>query len=638
MNIISGNTDIPDFDDIAVNDSPEVLDTLDTLESWEPEDLVDYPHPQSNNLAANPPPISDLFFNVGGKLLHIDNSTCTRLSINPDLLPKIIIDAKEYFFLDKDADYLEKALKVVKILDLGHDIDKVVSKCSSNFLSELCDYGIIDSKYRPTAKAIINCSKINSHRIIRLIFDGTNYDVGEDNISKSSYFKKYIENNDVINVNGPDKKLFKSALFFIRSNKLYTTSPELLSLLDNLQILYEFTSILPIVSTHVSPNLETIHQQINNSTIFFEPNPNHQFRDAKYHHPKNTFICTDSENIGTISADALPEFDKEVSFTLTNFDKLTGTNIDDIMLSIDISRSDSYVDGLENYIIEYVKLVKNDDIIIVTKPDMIFMHPILYSDNYESYHGLSSNTKANKLYKNTLIEINRITIPLYLFEGHDCTLPVAKLANTSVVKLIVKMAPMFKISSKEVSILDISLMVNFVNVASRLKYYEGTTKKIAILGKELVVNNTLHIYNKFHTLRLPIKVLPKESVYDIVQLPLDSFGYIKDFAVAVSDVEQICKISEILDAILEIEIVHLDKPTVKLYSKLDSMMLNHYVPLRKLGHKLPPGLCYYTFTADPKSNDMLGGLIGSNYIVTVKVRKSHSYVNFYIREYSKQYF
>ena len=64
-------------------------------------------------------------------------------------------------------------------------------------------------------------------------------------------------------------------------------------------------------------------------------------------------------------------------------------------------------------------------------------------------------------------------------------------------------------------------------------------------------------------------------------------------------------------------------------------MLNKYIPLKKLGHKLPNGIYYYSFSADPLDYHILGGLIGTNYFLSVKTNKLEGDIHVYSLNYNK---
>lgn len=64
--------------------------------------------------------------------------------------------------------------------------------------------------------------------------------------------------------------------------------------------------------------------------------------------------------------------------------------------------------------------------------------------------------------------------------------------------------------------------------------------------------------------------------------------------------------------------------------------MNIYFPLKNLGHKLPGGVYYYSFSCTPKNTGIMGGLLCSGHLMKIKVKKINGYVNFFANEYLKE--
>ncbi len=73
-----------------------------------------------------------------------------------------------------------------------------------------------------------------------------------------------------------------------------------------------------------------------------------------------------------------------------------------------------------------------------------------------------------------------------------------------------------------------------------------------------------------------------KSVYDIAYIPLDKFGLIKDFFFTIVEKEDYIanRIDKFTDALIEIEILQTREDTTLSYSKMDSPILNYYIPLK----------------------------------------------------------
>ena len=86
------------------------------------------------------------------------------------------------------------------------------------------------------------------------------------------------------------------------------------------------------------------------------------------------------------------------------------------------------------------------------------------------------------------------------------------------------------------------------------------------------------------------------------------------------------------------EIVY-DKNKQLIHSKVDAMMMNSYMPLKKLGHKLSKGIYYHTFSSNPLSSEILGCLSEDTVIIyELKLRKWKVWLNFMERPLLKSFY
>lgn len=218
--------------------------------------------------------------------------------------------------------------------------------------------------------------------------------------------------------------------------------------------------------------------------------------------------------------------------------------------------------------------------------------------------------------------------------------------------MIVRMAPLnklFKSKIKNVPLLNVCLITNFVSLApgmNVIKQEESTNSiGIAQINMELLYSPMMYIYNRIHTLTIAVETTPN-PIYDVVTLPLDKFGLIKDFFFTMHGKEDFItgQMDNFFDELIELEIFNLKEnqqtkqKMLILHTKLDSSMLNYYIPIKRLGHTLPTGIYYHSFSSDPKSSQILGGLTGKNHLIRLKLKKFDGFVNFYIGEYLKEIF
>ena len=94
-----------------------------------------------------------------------------------------------------------------------------------------------------------------------------------------------------------------------------------------------------------------------------------------------------------------------------------------------------------------------------------------------------------------------------------------------------------------------------------------------------------------------------------------------------------------IDSLLELEIFEIKTPNQAiLHTQLDGTIMNQYIPLKKLGHNLPQGLYYYSFSSDPMQNKILGGFMGKSSMMRLKIKKLDCIVKLFVRQYTMNLF
>lgn len=606
--------------------------------------------------------------NVGGKRFHLKKNLLEKFNINYGRLPKIVKDdGRVFYFLDKDPYYFSKIIDIVKLF--GFEEDKILENLenfSDQMISELCFYGIIDKKYSPKPKLKLKrmVSFPSRHdEIVKIIVGEQIFETSSGILSKSAYFdsKLKISRTKKFYLSDIDPKIFRYVLNFLRTGELYLANDEIIDLLNNYGIEYEFVQNKRIndfiVSHHLPHNLESVQNQLIGTNSVLDPRANNmsQFIDNKYYQPQNMYTSPNTECINVLTTDSPLVFGSEIVFNLTDPTKNLGECIEDMLLCIDIPVLKStepykYVDMIEYKIVEHINLVviiqDEKKIILQTNQDILYMYPLVYHQNAEPYHRMCrmDDKKVKLLFNDQLIEINRIILPLFLLKDKQNHIPVQKMANNRIsASLVVKIAPLKKLflnKIKEIPLLNVSIIANFINLASSIPSITNKNIIQTPINTELKTQPIQYMYEKTHQIIVSIQTTPN-AIYNVATIPLDKFGYIKDFFFTIIGKDDYTsnKINRFMDELIELEILQLKINTetghrsLLLHSKLDSTLLNYYLPLKLLGHVLPAGVYYYSFSADPKKSQFLGGLLGYGYALRIKVKKMDGYIKFYTNEY-----
>jgi len=625
--------------------------------------------------------------NIGGKKFNLKKNLLKYLGINYSRLHKIIKDdGRTVYFLDRDPYYFSKIINLIKLY--GTEQEKILERIddySEQLVSELCLYGLLDKKFNPRPKLRLKRTVTFPSRhddVVKIIAGDQLFETSSVILSKSNYFdtKLKLSRSKQFYLADVDPKIFRYVLNFLRTGELYINNADIIELLNNYGIEYEKLENKKIneniVSHYVSCSMDSVNNQIINCVNILDPRLNpipntnmlYQFMDNKYYYPENMFVSPNVENINIITTDSKLLFGSDIIFNLTDSSKNMGDCIEDLLLCIDIpvlkpTEQCEYIDMIEYLLIEYIGIVYDDGtnkkIILQTNNDLLYIYPIIYTHQANDYHEMTKiNDKKMKLfYDNNLIDIYRIILPLFLFNNKQNGLPIKKLINDKkMAQMFVKMAPtkkLFKNKIKDIPLLNIYLVSNFVNLAPTMSFVEDPHNKPQTITQipintELKTQPMLYLYEKMHPIIVPIQTTPN-PIFDIAFIPLDKFGFIKDFFFTIIEKDDFIanRIDKFSDSLVELEILQINdvidsqgqpQKTLVPYCKLDSSMLNYYIPLKRLGHKLPNGIYYYSFSSDPKCNQILGGLLGMGYMIRIKVKKMDGVIKFYANEYYKEIF
>ena len=651
---------------------------------------------QPTNQPTNQPPnqptqqLSKITLNIGGKKFNLKKNILQQLNINYTRLHKIKSDTRQIYFLDRDPIYFSKIMTIIKAFGFGkldntHDF-------SAQLLAELYTYGLLDNRLKPMA--IIKTTQSNDRNdnnnpkydnIVKIViaYENDNYlfETLSNVLSKSLFFSNRIKlsKTNKFYFDDINPKKFRYVLNFLRFGELYINDDDIIGLLNKFGIQYQFatnTIVADILSCYMPTSTEIANNQL---TKFIDALiPEHNFMDNRYYYPTAIMASTGVENINIISTQSKLLFDSDIVFDLT---QNLGECIEDLVLCIDIPVIDNtlnsqYVNNIGYYLVESIDIVNvcgvDKNILLHTNGHMLYMYPIIYTNSAHDYHQMASisTTNTKLMYENELIDICRIMLPLFLF--NQSHLPIKKFQNNNVsTYLIVKLAPLNKLftgSVIEIPLLNVSVVATYINLASKMTIIDRPSdmirpsdmdpnrqsdltdpkktqqltapKKIQIpINAELKVLPIMYVYSKCHTLNIPIQSTSSE-LYNIATIPLSKFGLIKDFFFTIIDNNNINNVTIFTNNLIEVEILHMDDNSNKLstYGKMDSLIMNTYVPLKKLGHKLQQGIYYFTFSSDPKCCQLLGGLVGTGYIVRIKTKKMSGIVRFYLNEYVQHMF
>jgi len=402
------------------------------------------------------PQIDDekITLNVGGKKFNIKKDWLEHLNINCSKLHKINSSGKVAYFMDRDPYYFSKIIELVKLNEMDNsEFQKNVSEYSEQLISELCFYKLLDNKYRPNPrlklKRVVGFVDNSQHNnIVKIIIHNQMFETFESTLLKGTFFIDKLRTNksNKLQLTHTDPKIFRHILNLLRSGNLYVHSNTIMETLNEYGIEYDV-----IVEKKIDYDIVPCHHKYN-VNVDQALIATSQYIKSRYPDMMNN-IFVDTNNI--ITTESEMKFDSNIIFNLNDGEKQNAIN--DMYICVDIpvinpTDGIEYIDFLEYRLIESVSIYFFDPrtsktvFLMSTIPDYLYIYPVLYTENATDYHRTANSvTKKLKLiYNDTLIDIHRVTLPLFLFESSH--LPIKKMVNNGILtQLIVKTASPKKI-------------------------------------------------------------------------------------------------------------------------------------------------------------------------------------------------
>lgn len=597
-----------------------------------------------------------LKINVGGKKFLISEKILNNINIKCENLFHTIKNGETIYFIDRDPFYFLKILDLLKSTAFNKEkIMDDLDQYSEQLIYELYIYGLIDKKYCGDPKIILRRNvvftdkNIDVNKIVKIMTDKEKFGTFYKTITRSKKICNDLKDNDFVVLKNVEASTFRYILNLLRYGELYFSSPQLLEYLSVYEIEYEkfsnlhnekFVTNYETFTLDFIENQQTLNMKTLNPKLFIHnasKNIN-LFSSDNYCYPaENLWITDNIEHYNIVYSKNQLSFNSQIAFNLTA--NIYGECINNIILCLDLpilSPLDNceYVNNITTKILKNIYVVKKykneSKVILESSGKYLNIYPKIYKNNNEIKY---EHKKMKMIYDNNLIDIFRIVIPLNLFDSKN-NLPIKKIAgNNMSIDLLISIAPLdaiFKDKIKEILMLNAFLIVTYVNYANNILTISNNNLITMPINMALRKTDILYLYNKSFNIILTIPDKTFNDIYTELTFKFKKFKMIKDFYFYLTETENSL---EFIDNLIELEIVYIKNDKYSIFSKLDSLMLNYYIPSNKLGYPLSTGLYYYSFSSNPQKNQMLGMLNGTNYELKFRIKNMQGMLHLFINEY-----
>lgn len=228
-----------------ISDSGKILDLdsmiiskCDNIDSVSVDDLKEL---CSENNSDNEIELSDdeslkkYIINVGGSIFKLSGKELSVLKINPSDIPTDYIN----YIIDRDPKLFSQIIELLSKYE-SNNIPKIVrenpNKFSETFISELCDYELLDKSYypKPIIKINIPNKKINfANDLITLIVDNKKFTTTYKTLSVSEKLKNITNETNISGIKSYD---FNHILNLLRTSRLYYTNDTIIEKIEKIKI------------------------------------------------------------------------------------------------------------------------------------------------------------------------------------------------------------------------------------------------------------------------------------------------------------------------------------------------------------------------------------------------------------------
>lgn len=529
-------------------------------------------------------PNDDCCINVGGTLFSVSATILQQMHINVNQL----IKHDNTPFLDKDPTHFTKVVKCLK--KYGYFLTDKLGSFSKGLINELYLYNIIESKLAPRQKLklvkTVNFSVDN--RVINVAIGDYLFQTFSQTLAKSAVLNAALKERSYLDLNtsGVDAKTVRCFLNILRNGYAYVYNQAVLQMLHTYQLAYS-----QLNDTKATQKI--VHPWLTNTSNAYSP--------------LNNDYC---ECVRTLVPTSNPLWGTEIIFDLA---ASCLPLITDLWICIDIptlnpTKSYEYVSMIEYKLFPQITLqmvtLAGERKCVTTNPYLMYLYPLIYQV-YANYHSLAS-LNENKYNGHSKSPIHQIILPLFLLVDY---LPMQRITKA---ELKIQLAAVEQLFVKDSCLLadpKVHLLVSGIST--------------------IIQNNPPRFLQTHHFLDYPIEN-SCYSTYDQVVIPLNTFHFIRSFFFVIVEQSNVLthQIDQFSDQLIDVIIYQQNK----LHSQYNAILLNHYIPLKKLRYSLPKGVYYCCFSNHLGTHQKSSGLKGSDSIIVIRMKKMAGTVRCFFNE------
>ena len=550
--------------------------------------------------------------NVGGRKFNFKPSLLNLLCIDYKNLP---LTKNNIYFLDRDPNNLMTVITMLKNTDMDKEklkkaIDEFDEPKKSIIKHEMFLYNVWDE----LNEVMVEIDPVSCER-----GEITMVESNQDIVFETTVFGS---NNNIGKFNAYP---LRHVINFLRFGKYYYMDDEMRFILKSMKIKYKnLKSIKTIVSNYQTSEEDAVAFQFMTRTSIFngeDAKPN--LIDNGLYNPDAMRASLTTEMMDIISTDSSSlKFNTDIEYIIE--DSIEDL-MNDIILCVDIMKID-YDDAIKNGIgyslLKYIEVyvfspdTSSEILLLRTTGDRLRLDSVIYSENSNVYNRMASLTDDMQiLYEDNLIDLYRITLPLFFFRDIKSFIPIRKIINRGM-KMKIKLninAPTGHIDSP---LLNAFFMVNGVV----LPYQCFIRNEVTKVNEYKQINSHFVSVPFLYSFRLAKEIIIKSDTIDLMINPPTGDNIIDFFFVTADDS------NKYEDNLVQMEIFV--GPEKKFFGRADTMMLSTYLPLKRLGHVLPRGVYYYSFSPTPQRSENNGSIMSNGLTIKLKMRRM-STVKFY---------
>ena len=593
---------------------------------------------------------------VGGQKFKLPKSELQKIPYFDRLLSSG--QPRKKYFIDRDPQIFSMILDQKGVVD--------VNVKNKKYLADFINYGLVEVQpnWNPKIKLMGQGSLDQDNSVVTIEMGGKKFRTYRSTLRRAEFFKKFLEDASCQKMTlSYDPAAFSQVLNLLRNGQLYYFPQKYFRDLDHYGIMYclpqeqNKRGYLDDTYGHESVDREAGTAQITSTKMIYQNSNIMEFLKNRVVTPQYRpgskeelhtignseqyfsisasqtmgHVVTGSQIVSYVEEEVDVNFGKTIVFDLPS---KYGELIEDVLVVLELGglvQGNYWVNKLSNILLKKCWLAIDGEPVVTVYGEYLDLYEKTFLGTGKGYERMNFVYESVEEAQRRSVQDLRLLIPLYMIWDRKNCVPVVK--EQFKMQIFVELQEKHRCSQnmeRGGEMKNCHLLVNYARPQS-------------VEAKFIAASQGLYMYNNVERIYQNISTSEVSPHFYQTVIPLVNFRFSKDLMIVIHHEDDLAdgRYFEYYPGLLDAELlITLPEGKILTHWKYDNLMLGTYLPNKYLG-QVPKsdGIYYCSFSPDPRSNKMLGGLNCSSsgpleVNLVVRTQKIKGVIHVYSNNYS----